>query len=283
MMKTVIFRCLVAGSLAATAHAGYIDVYLSAQATVSSPPSSVQQNPIYDETTGLLTPTTYSAVASNGGGSSTSTATVSMGSLHSYSYSTFPLDGTTSYSEGYVDIFTDDLGVTPAGVTSLTGSFTLTGTTSPIPSGAPYAIESVVYYTLIDVDNGNSDTKYARMFYDLQNPADDVFSATLSVNPGDRVEESLEFEISTYQAGNAAESAAFIDYTDTMNYYVDTGVPGEDFVSNTGHDFSSSAATTPEPGTWGLMGMGAILLAAVRPRKKSALAGQISPPSMRLS
>jgi MYXO-CTERM domain-containing protein len=147
------------------------------------------------------------------------------------------------------------------------GSFGLTGTTSPIPSGAPYAIEAVVYFTLIDIDNGDNSTKYARMFYDLQNPSADVFSAPLVVNPGDRVEESVEFEISTYQAGNASQSAAFIDYTDTARFYVDTGVPGTDFVSNSGYDYASPAGTTPEPGTWGLAGMGMLLLAAALRRQ----------------
>ena len=192
-MKRALIGLWVAGVWAASAHAAYIDVDLSAQSTVINPPSTVQQTPTYNETTGLLTPTYYSAFAANGGGfvagtgSSTDNTTVSLGSLHSYSDSTFALNGTTSYSEGYVDIFTDDLGVTPAGVTSLTGSFTLTGTTSPVPSGGPYGIETLLLYNLIDIDNGDNNTKYARMSYDLQN-GNDVFSATIAVNPEIRVD-----------------------------------------------------------------------------------------------
>jgi hypothetical protein len=253
-MKRSLMACFVAGSLAATANASYIMVYLSAQS------NGVQQNPTFDETTGLLNPTSYSASAANGGGSSTDTATVSLGSLHSYSYSTFPLDGSTSDSQGYVDIFTDDLGVTPAGVTHLTGSFTLTGTTSPITSSTGYIVDSLVYYNLIDVDNGNSSTNIARMSYDLLNPTNDIFSATLAVNPGDRVEESVEFEISTYQAGNSSQSASFVDYGHTLNAFVDTGVQGVDFVSNSGQDYSSTLENSPEPRTWELMGVGALLL-----------------------
>src|SRR5579863_8337670 len=204
-MKRILRGLLVAGSLAAIAQADDINVFLSASSSVFDPPTSQGQTFHFDQTTGLNTPTSYSVSSANGGGSSLDNATVSLGTLHSYSYSTFPLDGTTSYSSGYVDLFTNDLAVVPAGITSLIDSFVLTGATSPIRSGAPYAIEAAVYDNLIDVDNNDSNTNIAKAFFDLQNPGADIFSAPLTVNPGDRIEEAVEFRISTYQAGNAAQ------------------------------------------------------------------------------
>lgn len=282
-MKRATMGLLVAWSLAAAAHASDINVFLSAQSTVSDPPNGQSQTFHLDQTTGLLTPTYYSVYAANGGGFAGGTGyssdytTVSMGTMHSYSYSTFSQDGTTSYSEGYVDIFMDDLGVAsgPGATVPLTASFSLMGSTSAIPSGAPYGVEAVLYYNLIDVDNGNSATNTAKTFYDLQNPGADVFSATLNAKVGDRIEESVEFEISTYSAGNASSSnpvfpsAAFVDYSNTLHLYVDSGIPGYDFKDNLGYDYATPAGSsaTPEPGTSGLMGIGGLLLVATCARR----------------
>ena len=282
-MKKAMMAWLVAGGLAVAAHAADINVFMSAASTVIDPANAQSQFFHLDQTSGLLTPTFYSVFASNccgyvnggiggGSGSSTDYTTVTLGTQHSYSDSTFSADGTTSYSEGYVDIFTDDLGVAkgPGATVNETASFSLTGATSSLASGAPYAIEAVLYYTLIDVDNGDDSTKYARAFFDLQNPAADVFSATLTAKVGDRIETSVEFEISTYDAGNvnsfspAFPSDAFVDYSDTLHLYVDSGIPGYDFVDGLGYDYATptGSAPTPEPGTSELMGIGGLLLAA---------------------
>ncbi len=263
------------GGLTAAAQAEDINVFLNAASSVSSPPSTNSQAFNFDQTTGLNTPTLYSVSAANGGGSSVENTTVSMGTLHSYSYSSFPLNGTSSYSQGYVNLFTDDRTIVPAGVTSLTDSFALTGSTSPIPPGGDYAIEAVVYDNLIDLDNGDSSTNIARAFFDLQNPGADVPVSFLTVKPGDRIEESVEFEISTYQDANAGQPFALIDYSETLNLYVDTNVPGADMVDASGHDYSSTIGATPEPETSVLMGIAAILVAlALRTRTRSAVRGQ---------
>jgi hypothetical protein len=261
MMKRVLTALFVAGSLAAVAQAEDINVFLNAASTVSSPANTQSQFFHLDQTTGLNTPASYSVSAANGGGSSIENTTVQLGTLHSYSYSSFPLDGTSSESQGYVDLFTDDRTIVPAGVTQLTDSFLLTGATSSIPSDGSYAIEAVVYDNLIDLDNGDSSTNIARAFFDLQNPGADIPVSFLTVKPGDRVEESVEFEISTYQAGNATQPFALIDYSETLDLYVDTNVPGVDMIDASGHDYSSTLTATPEPGTLALMGIGAILVA----------------------
>lgn len=129
----------------------------------------------------------------------------------------------------------------------------------------------LLYYTLIDFDNGDSSTKYAHMFYDLQNPAADVFSASLVASSGDRMEESVEFEISTYQAGNASQLFAEVDYSNTLHLYVDTGVSGEPFVDNPGYDDATPAQISnavPGPGSIWLLAAASVCLAAFRMRAR---------------
>jgi PEP-CTERM motif len=270
-MKKPVLLLAAACCLAATANASDILVEISASSTVIDPANAVQQNIFLDQTTSLLTPTFYTASASNGGGftpgsgTSNDWATVSLGHLHAYSYSDFTQNGTVSYSEGFVDLFANSIGTTPGtkgAPVVLTPSFNLTGVTSALSAQGGYIVEATASYSLIDVDNGDRNTNTVTLNYDLLNPSLNVFTGTLNVLGGDRVETEVVFKILTYQAGNSSVFGSLVDMHDTLDYYVDTNLPGQDFIDITGYDFASPAATgAPEPGTSALMGLGTLLCA----------------------
>jgi hypothetical protein len=245
---------------AAYAKGASIDVYMTAITTNTALNQVSTQNVSTTETTGLSTPTLYSVSSSETGGTSTDNATVSLNTLHSYSNSAYPLDNTTSYSEGIVNLTDDDFGVAPAGVTSLAVSYALTGTTSLPENIGPYGVSAVMTFELLD----NTKNTSTQAYFSLLRPDLTVTTSTLAVSPGDQIELLTTFDINTYQDGESAVSPALVDYSDTLHLYVDTNAPGADFVDTSGIDYSSAAASTPEPGTLVLLGLGVFFLASYK-------------------
>jgi hypothetical protein len=263
--KNAIIAWVASGSaVLAYADSSSISIYMTAITTNTNTNQVSTQNISNAESTGLATPTFYSVSSSLTGGSGLDTATVSLNKLHSYSYSTYPLDSTTSYSEGLVNITDDDFGTVPAGVTSMTNTIALMGTTSLEANLAPYDVSAIVVFDLLDLTTNTQSQAY----FNLLRPDLYVQTATLAVHPGDQTELETTFDIGTYQAGNASESSALVDYSDTLSLYVDTNVLGTDFVDNSGIDYSSSLASSPEPGTLGLLGVGTLFLAYARGHRR---------------
>ena len=263
LAKKTVMGCLAVCSMAAYADGASIDIYMTAITTNTTLNQVSTQNVSTTEVTGLTTPTLYSVASSLTGGTSTDNTTVSLNSLHSYSNSVYPLDNTTSYSEGLINLTDDDFGVAPAGVTSLSVSYSLTGTTSLPENISPYGVSAVMSFGLLD-DTKNTST---RAYFSLLDPGLDVATSALTVSPGDQIELLTTFDINTYQSGESTVSPALLDYSDTLDLYVDTNAPGTDFVDSSGIDYSSAAASTPEPGTLGLLGVGVFFLAASRIRQ----------------
>jgi hypothetical protein len=265
-IKSAVMGWLAVCSIA-VAHAGTasIQVYMTAVTANTGINQVSTQNVSTTEFTGLTIPTLYSVSSSETGGTSTDKTTVSLNTLHSYSNSVYPLDNTTSYSEGLINLTVDDFGVVPAGVTSLTNSLSLTGTTSLAENLSPYDVEATVAFDVYDLTKNTQTQAY----FSLLSPGLDVPATSLGVNPGDQIELATTFDINTYQAGNSSVTPALLDYSDTLHLYVNTNSPGADFVDTSGVDYSTSAAgTTPEPGTPGLLVAGVLLLAAWRGRSK---------------
>jgi hypothetical protein len=213
------------------------------------------------------TPTAFSETAADGGGTSNSNTTVSLGHLHSSQFSTFPLSAAIGHSQGFVDIFVDDFGPAVSALTK--GSLVMTGTLSPTVGGQDNS-DALVLYTIHDIDNGNADTNTIRMQFNTANPALDVSSGVLHTVVGDRLEVSYVFEIDAAQDNTAPFATAFADFSHTANFYVDTGAPGTDFRSQTGYDYATPLASNgvPEPQAWALLLAGfALTGAAVRRRR----------------
>jgi hypothetical protein len=213
----------------------------------------------FTQTTNLTTLTPYSVSESLGAATASDTAVVTVGTLHVYSNSFFPLDSTTGDSQGYVTVLVDDTGIAP-GATGLPyqmqASYGLSGFISPGPYGGGFDADAVMYYSILDNTKGTS----VRVSYDSQIPGNNVPLAFLNVNGGDQLEISVDLQISTYQAGNAASSTALVDLSHTVHIYADTNVPGLDYTSSSGYDYATPSGV-PEPSTWTLA-LGALLTAA---------------------
>ena len=274
LLLAVCLGAISVGGGASALPASTIRVDINAGVTVVRPtPSAVDSFNTFNESGAAVTaPTAYSEMAVNNGASNSSTL-VSLGHLHSSQVSTFPLDGSTGDAQGYVDINVADFGLAPS--TSLTGLLAVNGLLSPTdPFGTTFS-DAVVHFNLIDLDNGDSATNILRMQYNTTNPALNVLGGVLTTHVGDRIELAYTFNIEAYQAGNAPALTAFADFSHTANFYVDSGLPGADFLSQTGYDYASPLAVSgvPEPADWllmiaGLSGIGAAM--RVRPGYRSA-------------
>jgi hypothetical protein len=245
--------------LADTVHAATISTYLNAYVADQTGVTDYQQ---YAE--GLpqaLTPTSYTASVTNGGGVATSNATVSLGTLHSSQSSSFSLRSSpVGDAQGYVDIFVDDTG--HATSTTINPTFTLTGSLSAVDGSGDSYSYMLMTYTVLDHTNGTQTQSEINT-----SSGQNVVGGILNTALGDSIEYSIVFEIFAYQDNAATVSPAFADYSHTLNYYL------TNFSSNSGYDYSPVTAT-PLPAAFPLFasGLGALGLLGWRRKRKTSAA-----------
>lgn len=269
----VLAGCLVAASISGEARAtvSTIHVLLDSRAVDSSvlPPASNEDDHSQDIT--LSTPpyvplvsTTHAAV---GSGVASSSITATFGTVSANSGSSFPFIDAAGphYATSYAIGIVDDYGTAP-----------VTGTTAAIlavsggATGGPYDGDhfatAVIHYSLIDKTTG----AIAHTVFDLSNPASNVLVATLPVTVGDVLETAYDLSVSTYVDSLSSISSVSSDFSHTAHFYVDTGVAGLDYVSQTGFDYAPPSAAPsgiPEPAAFGIVGLGLATIGFARRRK----------------
>lgn len=214
--------------LAGTAHATTISTYLNAYVADQTGVTDYQQHP--EGLPQALTPTSYTASVTNGGGTATSNATVSLGTLHSSQSSSFSLrPSPVGDAQGYVDIFVDDTGHATAA--TINPTFTLTGSLSANGGGDSYSYMTMTY-TVLDHTKGTQTQSEINT-----SSGQNVVGGILNVTLEDLIEYSIVFEIFAYQDNAATVSPAFADYSHTLNYYL------TNFSSDSGYNYSPVTAT----------------------------------------
>ncbi len=240
---------LTAG-LAGTAQASSISTYLNAYVADPdlNPSSSDDYQQYAEDVTQGLTPTSYSATAIFGGGSSYSNATVSFGSVHASQMSNFELRSDAGDAQGYVHIFIDDTGSAKQS-SFATPSYSLTGTKSGSQTNGHSTSTLYLIYTVSDHTN-NTSTQFV---VDTASPGANESGAPLNVTIGDAIETTVMLNIDVYQDNQAFFAGAYADYSHTFDYYL------TNFSSSSGHNYDPSAAT-PLPAALPLFasGLGAL-------------------------
>ena len=143
----------------------------------------------------------------------------------------------------------------------MTPNITLTGSTSAPGISGSSSGSANVFLTLIDVTNHNTETLISATFNGStlnENP--------LSVSVGDIIQLSVTFSSLASQSWNTDVSPAFADFSHTFQYSL------TDFTSDSGFDYSPTAAATPRPAALPLFatGLGALGVLGWRRKRKTA-------------
>ena len=208
-------------------------------------------------------------------GSAVGSADISPGLLRASASAYHLSDGTTTYSETYVDVTVADFitigqssGLPVGTPDTITLTMSLSGIHTAIDNatGGAYGMDVTASEKIIDEVSGNSTT----IIFDLASGTG-TLTGTFAGTVGEQVILDNILHLFTYANGVSPYSTSSADYSHTVNYYLDSSVAGVDFIGSTGHNYASpTVATTPEPLTLSLFGAGLAGAVAMRRRKKSA-------------
>jgi hypothetical protein len=191
-------------------------------------------------------------------GSASATAVVTPGTLMVGGTATHIADGSTSDSQALVNVTVADFATVGAGSAyapgtpiTVTLTISLGGTHSAIDnsSGGSYGMDVVATERIVDETLGTSTiVTYSVAF------GTGALTGTFAGVVGENVIIDTSISLLDYVAGNSPIGTSSTDYTDPVNYYLDTSLPGVDVIGSTGHDYATPTAPTsvPEPSSLAL-------------------------------
>jgi hypothetical protein len=213
------------------------------------------------------------------GGTATASATVAAssaaGSLKGSATATHTLDGTAGYAEANVTLTVADFitvgqgsGLAFGTPDTINMSIVLSGTHSAIDiaSGGGYEMEITATE---QVSDETSDLTSTITFHVAEGTGE--LTGTFNGYVGENIILDSTLVLGTYAAGdNDPYGMSSIDYSDTVDYYLDSTLAGADLVGTTGHDYATPAASptgVPEPSSLALMGFPLAMLGLALRRK----------------
>jgi hypothetical protein len=204
--------------------------------------------------------TTYSDSASITGigtanASATIAASTAAGALKASVSSVHSLDGTAGYSEASVNVTVADFitigqgsGLAVGTPDTITLTMSLSGTHSAIDnsSGGGYGMDITASETVTDEVKGTQTSITFDVAFGSGN-----LTGTFAGVVGENVILDSTLNVFSYAAGdNDPYGTSTIDYSHTVNYYLDASDPGTDLIGSTDHDYSTplaSSTSVPEP------------------------------------
>jgi hypothetical protein len=197
----------------------------------------------------------------------------SFGSLHVYADAYRTLTGPIgdAQSKGYAEFYD----IIPAANIiggSYNFTFAIAGSHTPTAGGSSVSAYAFLSYDLVDLSTNADLGSGTWMSTDLVPTT--TINRNISVPLGDGIAMLVSFEADAYTMNYPVTYPVVVDYSHTLNVYIDPASSGANVVGLSGHSYASPVVgAVPEPSTWPMLltGFGMLGL-AIRGRRKRVAA-----------